>query len=437
MATITLERRVDGSHGRGRIVAAVLIVMCLSSGPFAALSRWAARIPLALETWPYVLTFWSAAIFGFGLFVIDIVGPARVPSSARPRLPLVYLAAPAALATWTLMSALWTDSPLRTPQQALLMALVLATAIWFGFGLSFREQAVSLFIGLHALTLVSVGAALALESGRFAVDGSWVGVFNNPNSLSPVAGLGILVAIGIWPLVSPPWLRSAVGLCAGADVVAVWKSSSATGALALAGGGLALALVFLGRYFATPNVVRVVGSVLAAATVITIPWSFRLVAGRVGKDGSLTGRIEIWDFVFDSVKGRWATGFGFQSFWDDEQNRRELSERRSATWLPDAAHSSFMETLLFLGAIGLTLILIVVALSVGRTWWAALDSPSWSMAWWAAVATFALLENVTESMIAYHSIFWVLLVAAGFAAVRASAHPLRGVPRRRDERSAA
>jgi len=279
---------------------------------------------------------------------------------------------------------------------------------------------VSMFIGLHALTLASIVAAPALDSARFAADDSWVGVFNNPNSLSPVAGLGILAAIGIWPIVGSPRLRVVVALCAGADALAVWKSSSGTGWLALAGGCLALALVFLGRSGAAPHVVRVFGTALAVLAVVTIPWSFRLVAGRVGKDGSLTGRIEIWDYVFESVERRWVTGFGFQSFWDDEQNRIELSRRRSVTWVPDASHSSFMETLLFLGATGLTLILLLVALSVARTWWSALGSTSWAMTWWVAVATFALVENITESMIAYHSIFWVLLVAAGFAAVRAS-----------------
>ena len=40
------------------------------------------------------------------------------------------------------------------------------------------------------------------------------------------------------------------------------------------------------------------------------------------------------------------------------------------------------------------------------------------MAWWAAVGMFAFIENVTESLIAFHSIFWLLLVAPGFAATR-------------------
>lgn len=405
------------------MVGAVLIVLCLSSGPFVALSRWVARRPLALETWPYVYTFWIAALVGFGLFVVDVVVPTLRTSPVGQRLLLGSLAGPVGLAGWTLSSVLWTDSPTRTPQQALLMALVMATAIWFGLGLTFREQALSLFIGLHALTVVSVSAALVLDSAR-ATNGAWIGVFNNPNSLSPVAGLGVVAAIGVLTLIDRPWKRAVVGLAATVDLLAVWKASSVTGWLAVGGAGVAMGLVFVGRGLAARRIpaigIRLAAATLAAVSVVTIPWSFRLIAGRVGKDGSLTGRTDIWDYVFDVVADRWVTGFGFQSFWDDEANRRALSARRSVTWMPDAAHSSFMETLLFLGVVGLGLILIVVLLSFAGAWWSALGSSSWSMAWWVGVATFALLENLMESMIAYHSIFWVLLVAPGLAVARAA-----------------
>jgi len=37
------------------------------------------------------------------------------------------------------------------------------------------------------------------------------------------------------------------------------------------------------------------------------------------------------------------------------------------------------------------------------------------------VATFVLLVNLTESLMAQHSVFWIVLVAPGFAAMRYSA----------------
>ena len=160
---------------------------------------------------------------------------------------------------------------------------------------------------------------------------------------------------------------------------------------------------------------RVVGSAIVAVVVITIPWTIRVAAGIVGKDRTLTGRTEIWDFVLDMSKDRWFAGYGFRSFWDTEAHRIALGQRREFTTVPDAAHSTFFEVLLYLGVVGLVLLLALVALSLGRTWWRAFGAPGWKTAWLAAVVTFALLENVTESMIAYHSIFWVLLIAPAFA----------------------
>jgi O-antigen ligase len=140
----------------------------------------------------------------------------------------------------------------------------------------------------------------------------------------------------------------------------------------------------------------------------------------------LNARTLIWDFVRDSLDDRWAAGYGWFAFWDDPTRRAPFLERiarERPEWLDDfgalnTAHSTFMEVLLALGAVGLVLVLLVVALSMGRAWWAAVDSTGVAMAWWVAVGTFALVENATESMITINPLFWLLLVAPGFAAVR-------------------
>lgn len=413
------------ASGRGpadyvRITSAALIVVCLSSAPFVSLNRWVIDEPLALETWPYAYSLWGAALLGFAFFVLDVVGPITTRPLARSESLLVAMAAPVTLGVWALMSAWWTVSPARTPHEALLMALVILTAIWFGYALTFRQQVWSLFIGLHVLSLTSFALALVLDSARFPNDDSWIGLFNNPNTLSPIATLGIVAAIGAWLLTTELWVRIAIGVCAGIDVIVALKASSATGWLALCGAVGAFALLLLGRGLVTRGVpvkqVRAIGAAVVGIAVVSIPWSIGVAADVFGKDATLTGRRDIWDFVVDSVEDRWLVGFGWYSFWDDPANRAELFERTGRQL--DSAHSTFMETLLFLGGVGVVLLLAVVLFGFGRTWWEALGGTSWAMAWWAAVGMFAFIENVTESMIAYHSIFWLLLVAPGFAATR-------------------
>lgn len=398
----------------------MLIIVCLSTAPFVSLTRWVTDQPLAIETWPYVYTMWGAAVLGAGLFMLDVAAPIAARPLAQSETLLVAIAAPVALAVWALLSAGWSHSPGRTPHQAVLMALVILTAMWFGYALTFRQQVLSLFVGLHLLSLPSLLLAAVLESARFARDDSWIGLFGNPNSLSPVATLGIVAALGASLLITDLWLRIGIGVCAGLDVVVALKASSATGWIALGGAVGAFALVLFARWLVTRGApverIRLVGATVVAAAVVSVPWSFRLVADLFGKDTTLTGRRDIWDFVLDSVEDRWIIGFGWFSFWDDPDNRAELFQRTGRTI--DTAHSTFMETLLFLGGIGLLLLCVVVVFGVGRTWWEALGGQSWAMAWWAAVGMFAVLENVTESMIAFHSIFWVLLVAPGFAALR-------------------
>jgi exopolysaccharide production protein ExoQ len=404
-----------------RTGAAVAIVVCLSSAPFVALSRWVARVPLATDTWPYRLSYWGGAALGAVLLLVDIVWPALSGRLGRAAVPWIGIAPAAGLVAWTLLSVLWTDSPQRTREHAVLMALVMGGAIWFGLALTFRQQVLALFVGFQSLTLVSVGAALALSSARFAEDDTWMGVFGNPNTLSPVAGLAIVSTLGLLAFWRSESATIVVAVLVVVDLLAVWKADSATGWIALFSAAVAAGAIVLVRRLlvggAPARRLRSVAMAVVALAVVSIPWSIRVVAGVVGKDRTLTGRTDIWDYVLDRSDNHWFAGYGFMSFWDTEANRLELGERRPFTTIPDTAHSTFFETLLFLGVVGLALLLAVVAVSLGRTWWSALTVPGWGTGWWVAVATFVLLENVTESMITYHSVFWVLLVAPAFAAV--------------------
>jgi len=403
---------------------AAFILLCFSTAPSGALFRWVTE-----DSWPYVYSIWGAGLLGVGLFALDVIGRAIAEPLSRSRSLLVAMAPPVAFLVWVALSAWWSVSPTGTPPQVVVLVMVTITAVWFGHALPFRQQVWSTFIALQVLTALSFVTALLLPSARYFRDDSWMGVFGNPNTTGPVATLGVVVAIAAVWLTAERRLRGVIAMCVALDLVVAVRSLSITGWLALGGAVAALLVVRFSGRARQPRQrrrIRVVVTTLVAVAIVSIPWSIEFAVGLVSDEATFTGRTLIWDFVRESVADRPLLGFGWASFWDDPSNLAPLlarAQRERPEWVDDlavinSAHSSFMETLLLLGAVGLVLVLVLVAFSVGRTWSEALGIPSPAMAWWTAVATFALVVNVTESMIAFNPLFWLLLVAPGFAATR-------------------
>ncbi len=409
------------------------MVVCLSTAASVSLYRWVTEDP-----WQYLYTVWAGALLGAGLFVLHVLSPIAGVSIVRSKQLLIAMVLPLALSLWALISAGWTVSPAQTPLQAMLLLLVTLTAVWFGYALTFRQQVWSLFVGVHLLTVVSLLSALAFESARFPRDGSWMGVFGNPNTTGPVATLGVLAAVGAMRSTDDRRWRIVIGACVAVDVVVAVMSSSVTAWLALGVAVVAMVASGLIARRRAARQLRVGVTVVVVTAVVSIPWWVEAAPRLLSESSTLNGRTLIWDFVRDSVSDRWLQGFGWASFWDDPANRAPFLDRIARTrpeWSDDlaglnTAHSTFMDALLLLGAVGLLLVLLVVAASLGTTWWEALGSTGVPMGWWAGVGSFALVENAIESMIVVNPLFWVLLVAPGFAALRhaQSRHAGDGAP---------
>jgi O-antigen ligase len=158
---------------------------------------------------------------------------------------------------------------------------------------------------------------------------------------------------------------------------------------------------------------------LAVVTVTTLSIAalVPLFARLVGKDSTFGGRRVIWSFVFDSLGDRWLQGFGFASFWNDPATQHAYMASSRRSWVA-SSHSTFVDTLAWLGIVGIVLLLVVVVAGLGALWSYAITRGGWESTWWCGLGAFALVENTAESMWLLQSTFWVLLLASGFVAVR-------------------
>ena len=151
---------------------------------------------------------------------------------------------------------------------------------------------------------------------------------------------------------------------------------------------------------------------MAAAAAVPIT---RQVAQWFGKDSTFGGRTVVWRYTVEAARAHRIGGFGFRSvFWDDPVNQFRYMSTTGRDWVA-SSHSTFVDGLIYLGATGVVLIVTVAGISLVRSYRAAIGGRTPGAEFWAAVAAFALVENVAESMMGLHSVFWMLLIVPGFA----------------------
>lgn len=335
------------------------------------------------------LMFGLLAAFGI---VCWMARPAGLRTSIHGLLPAVL----SAFVIVVGMSILWCDEPdLVMRRVAAFMLFVVAS-----WGLVHRFSNVDLM----RLCFLFGGIAGALSLGSEIVTGTFklgdpdfrlYGIMH-ANSLGATLAIFILAAFALrqrsdhrfWYLLAIGFgvalllltkSRSAmVGLAAG---LAVWAFLGARDRRRAAWLGiLALALI-------VPAVIFLFGEQLGSSIEKAVLMGRKAESLETG-----TGRLPLWEHLISHyVAERPFLGHGYQGFWTADHIR---SVTASQDWLILHAHSGYMNVLLDLGLVGLCLFVLILVLSIVRSYayFKATQDKSWlfitALLTWAAVASF-------------------------------------------------
>jgi O-antigen ligase len=122
-----------------------------------------------------------------------------------------------------------------------------------------------------------------------------------------------------------------------------------------------------GAVYATAFGVIVVG--VASVWLLWQP-----ILNVLGKSEDLTGRLTIWKAVVGLAQQRPAFGWGWISYWAPwVEPFKGLAERKGVTYLQ--AHNAYLDVWMQIGIVGLIIFIILVASTLGRSWFAAVDRP--------------------------------------------------------------
>jgi len=270
--------------------------------------------------------------------------------------------------TWLAASFLWSVDWRHTMREFVRIGAYAFVAI--AMALRFRPQRLCWVMLLAVFGSVLTACAASLFSGNFR---PWASDFRlhgtlHTNLLAHQALVVLLIAVALFPsakrgpAAKRVWFWRIVILSA----LSVILLSKTRGALASALVGIT-AISLVGRPIRS---IAFTGSILA--TLVLAGSLLIVVAGSQAQDrvqemltlgrsegvGTLTGRIPLWEAVWQESQGRHWQGYGYGAFWSIEQTEKLFEELK---WYPRHSHSAYVHTILDLGYIGLGLLLTLVA----------------------------------------------------------------------------
>ena len=161
-------------------------------------------------------------------------------------------------------------------------------------------------------------------------------------------------------------------------------------------------------------------TLMGISTISTIIYSLvatnaEAIAALFGKDLTLTGRTNFWPFILDKIwKSPWL-GYGFGAFWRGLDGQ-SADIWYASGWKPPNSHNGYLDLLLELGLIGLSIYMIEFVTSFQKGL-AYIRSVKTSDGFWPAMfLTYIVLANLTEStLLIQNNLFFVIQVAIFFS----------------------
>lgn len=329
---------------------------------------------------------------------------------------------------WILMgiicfSYFWSINPSQTLRFSIYALGTTSFGLYLATRYSLRQQ-MNLLAWTYGLLLI-LSLLLAVAVPKYGLmagvhEGALRGVFTHKNQFGAfMAPGGVIFLLSAFQGGKYSWIYwLLLVLNCGAMVM----SQSAT---ALGTFGLMLILCLIYRILRWRYEVMV--SAILAVTLIgfaVLIWIAGYVGsdsllGFVGKDITLSGRTEIWRYVWDRIQLHPWFGYGLAAFWngyDGPSGYIQLAMRIAVIY----AHNGFLDIWLSIGLVGLSVFLMSF-LSNTRQSLALLRQTNTPEGFWPLLfLSYILLSNLTEGTITtMNSSFWAIYVAISYSLVMA------------------
>jgi exopolysaccharide production protein ExoQ len=232
--------------------------------------------------------------------------------------------------------------------------------------ISVRTLVLGSLIGIFIVLLYS------LKVGGYALDTidgttNFVGAFGSKNQIGFFASLGIFFCLAFLGFYRRNWMSfvwTAPIMLLSVYMLAIAHSATSVASLPAVIGIVALLSMSKILSRAYRRVVFVVGAVALVAGVVAALnlGLLDFVLGFFGKDSTLTGRTYLWEQGWLAAQQRPVLGYGYAAYWIQgfADPERLWAEFYISTRTGFHFHNTYIETLVELGFIGMTILALII-----------------------------------------------------------------------------
>ncbi|MEM7064911.1 MAG: O-antigen ligase [Cyanobacteria bacterium P01_B01_bin.77] len=315
------------------------------------------------------------------------------------------------------ISLLWSVDPGITFQRSIAIVGSGLLGVYLASRFTLKQQ-----LYLLALTcgiIVVLSGAYALLLPKYGImggvhTGAWRGIYTHKNTLGKVMVLcatTFLLLLG-----SDKRLRVLAVLGLAASIILLVLSASKTAMINCLVMVLVIGIIHVLRLYYKVMVVALVGIV----TVIGFGLLWTAVNAEdillsLGKDVTLTGRTDIWQFALSKIQERPLLGYGYQAFWQGWGSEAQDAWLREG-WRVPHAHNGFLDLALELGLIGLVCFLAIFVVTGMRRLRDVKVHVGSEHILPIVVMVYLVMANLTESsLMKRNDLLWVLFVTTSLS----------------------
>ncbi len=317
------------------------------------------------------------------------------------------------------ISILWSTSPDSTLGYSRAFLCSTAFGIYLATRYTSKEQ-MRLLVYLFGISIfLNLIAVLIIPSYGIA-DGAWQGITRYKNHLAAIMVMTTTLFLDIslygrryrWAALIGTFLAFLILLFSGGK-----------GSLGIFVGLLPLLPLYkiVNQEYRLRTVFAI--CVLVIAVVITVPTLANLeyiVVDLLGKDLGGHGRDEVWDYLIQRALEKPWLGYGYGGFWSDPTEGLGVALR--FPWIGGAgqgggnAHSSYLETFLQLGWLGLSLLILSILTVLSRVVFLLGLTKQIEFFWMLQLLLIVAISSSEDAIgfLDYRNLFWVLYVSCAY-----------------------